>query len=232
MRLHRLLVVVLSLLAVQQARAAVSLISGPGTPVANPNNQRYYADPYNVDAVFYWTERTSYTLPADLVVSILPPGSFPADSTSHSNDNSLTVPSGSTIDSYLLNYDPQSGSVVARFHFDDPIAGLITNSRDTAANDHFMLSDYLINPLVPPANIPTAHYDARGIEPDAGDYVHWFGPNDIELHIGASSPGDQVRVITMAQAPEPATVAVLALGLPAILFRRRPLACGAHAARA
>ena len=165
MNSHRI-AAALSILAVtgQSLAAGISLVSGPGTLVVNPNNQRYYADPYNIDMVFYWTEQTSHVLANDLVVSVLPPGSYPTDVTSHSADSSLTIAQGTTIDSFLLYYDPQSSSTVASFAFDDPIVGLITNSATSDADDHFRLSDYLINPLVPGANIPVTHYDARGIE--------------------------------------------------------------------
>jgi len=204
----------------RQAVATISLVSGTGTAVANPNNHKYYADPYNITTVFYWSERSGVVLASNLVVSILPPGSYPTDSTSQSTDGSLTVPAGTVIDSYMLNFDPQSGSAVADFSFDKPIVGLITYSGTSAADDHLFLSDYLIDAAVPAANIPTGHYDARGIETTAGDFIHWVSPTEITISLGASSPGDQVRVITAQPVPEPATAAALLAGAAMMLWRR------------
>jgi hypothetical protein len=222
MNSHRI-AAALSILAVtgQSLAAGISLVSGPGTLVVNPNNQRYYADPYNIDTVFYWTEQSPHVLANDLVVSVLPPGSYPTDVTSHSADSSLTIAQGTTIDSFLLYYDPQSSSTVASFAFDDPIVGLITNSATSDADDHFRLSDYLINPLVPGANIPVTHYDARGIELGVGsDFIRWLSPTQIEIHLDAGDPGDQIRVITSA-IPEPASIVLVAMGLAAMVRRRR-----------
>ncbi len=220
--LRALIVVAITLIA-RPAFAGITQSGGPGIGqlVVNPNNMKYTADPYNIDRVFYWPEQTSHTLANDLAVSILPPGSFPSDSTTHADDNTLLIPQGTLIDSYLLYYDPQSGTTVASFLFDDPIVGLITNSRDSSpADDHFMLSDFLINPLVPAVNIPAAHFDVRGTEPTSGDFIRWLSPNEIEIHLSAGDPGDQIRVIT-SPVPEPASLILVAPAIAA-LRRRAP----------
>lgn len=201
--------------------AGIHLDAGPGMLVVNPVNMRYTPDAYDIDRVFFWTERTSHTLAADLVVSILPPASFPTDSTSQANDNSLLIPSGTTVDSYLLNYDPQSGSTIAVFSFDDPIVGLIANARDSDPNDHLFLSDFLANPLVPGANLPGGHVDMRGIETAAADFVRWLSPWQIEVHLGASTPGDQIRIIT-SPVPEPG-LTLLSATLLTAWFGSRPI---------
>lgn len=203
------------------AHAGIALVSGDGLLITDPNNQGYKSNFYNDPdpaPVRYWTERTNYLLANDLVVSILPPVSFPTTFNSHSNDDSLKIGSGTRIKSYFLYFDPRNDSVVARFRFDEKIIGLITNERNNAANDHFMKSDYLINPLVPAANIPTAHFGNRGLE-IAGDKVKFYADNDIEVDWSASSPGDQMRVITLV--PEPGALVALAIGMAALVTRRQ-----------
>jgi hypothetical protein len=221
MNISRALSICAILITAGQSLGAITFVSGG--PVINltiPNQMKYTGDAYNFNKVFYWTERTSFDLTSDLVVSILPPSTFTTDTT-HVDNNTLLVPSGTTVDSYYAYWDPQSGGTITRFHFDDPIVGLITNSRDSLpADDHFMLSDFLIDPLVPSGNIPTTHFDARGMEPASGDFVRWFSPTDIEIHFGAGDPGDQIRILT-SPVPEPACLLTLALGFAAMLPRRR-----------
>lgn len=207
----------------------IHLLAGPGTLVINPASMFYTADAYESPPPFFWTERTNHTLTADLVVSILPPVTFPNLSIAHSNDNSLTIANGTIVDSYYIHFDPVGGTTVATFSFDAPILGLVTNARDSAPNDHFMMSDYLIDPAVPGANLPAGHYDLRGIEPSINsDFIRWLNPFTIEVHLGASSPGDQIRIVTAFEpVPEPSAVLALglaSLGLVAVRKKRRRFA--------
>jgi hypothetical protein len=205
-----------------QTFGAITFVSGgPVMNLTNPTQMKYTGDAYNFNKVFYWTERTSFNLASDLVVSILPPTTFITDSTTHYDDNTHFIPSGTTVDSYYAYWDPQSGGTITRFQFDDPIVGIITNPRDSApADDHFMLSDYLIDPLVPSGNIPATHFDARGSEPLSGDFIRWLSPTVIELWFGAGDPGDQIRILT-SPVPEPTCLLTLALGFAAMVPNRR-----------
>ncbi|MBX7132520.1 MAG: PEP-CTERM sorting domain-containing protein [Fimbriimonadaceae bacterium] len=206
--------------AVFQAHAGITALGGPTTLITAPASMKYTANAYNTATVNYWVERENHLLANDLVISMLPPVSFPTNVTSHFNNNDNKIVAGTAIDSYYLYFDPSSGDAVARFQTDRTILGLITNERNNAANDHFMLSDYLINPLVPSGNIPASHFEARGMEIGANEYVRWLAPNQIEVHLSATNPGDQIRIITAA-VPEPATLAALGLGALSLLRRRR-----------
>lgn len=203
------------------AFAGIHHVSGPAFHITNPNDMKYRADAYGSTNVKFWTERENHPLANDLVVSMWPPVSFPTNVTSHFENNDNKIAAGTMIDSYYLYFDPRSSeNAVARFRFDMPILGLISNERNNAANNHFMLSDYLIDPAVPAGNKSTSHFNARGLEIGSNEYVRWIAANEIEVHLRASSPGDQIRVITQA-VPEPASMTALGLGLAALIRRRR-----------
>lgn len=203
------------------AHALITPISGDYLAVPNPADQKYIQNAYNDPdpaPVRYWTERTNYTLSSDLVISRFAPVVFPTTINSHPNNNDSKILAGTAIRVHYFYFDPASDSVVARFKFDDPILAIITNERGNATNDHFMLSDYLINPLVPVANKPASHFGERGLE-ISGDHVIFHAANEISVDWTASSPGDQMRIITAV--PEPGSVIAVGLGVAALLVRRR-----------
>ena len=212
--------------ASSMAAGGISYVSGnkPGVPVTDPLSMRYVANGYN-DAnnqvsVRYWSERQNVTLATPLVVSVLAPVSFPTVVTSHAENSLLTIAAGTAVNSHNIYFDPlNSASVEAVFRFDSPILGLITNERNNAANDHFMLSDHLILPSVPAANIPAAYFGARGLEMSSSERVTFVDANTVRINWTASNPGDQMRIIT--QVPAPGTLGCAGLALFAGTRRRR-----------
>lgn len=204
------------------AQAGISNVSGPGNLITNTADMKYKADAYQdlTAKVNYWTERENYTLTQDLVVSILAPGSFPTTFTTHAGNENNKIANGTQIASYYMYFDPKNAlGVNAKFKFDNNILGIVTNERTSAANDHFMLSDYLIDPGVAAGNKSAAHFTARGLEIGANEFIKFHSAKEIEIDWNASSPGDQIRVITAV--PEPASMAALAIGAVAMLRRRR-----------
>lgn len=204
----------------QSALAGITTVSGSTHLILNPNNMKYIADAYQLNPVQYWTETENVALATNTVVSILPPVSFPTNSTSHFNNELNTIAAGTRVNSYFVYYDPQSGSTRVRFQTDNPILGLVTNSRVSGVTDHFMLSDFLINPAVPVANRSPVHFDARGLEVSTSEFITWYAPNDIELNLNAATPGDQLRIITAV--PEPTSVLGLVAGFGLLLRKRNP----------
>ena len=207
--------------AATAAQAGVMAISGPTNLITDPNQMKYKADAYQTNTYNYWMEQQGHTLANNLVVSILPPGGYPVNSTTHSGNGSLTIAAGTMVDSHYFYYDPTgSTSAVARFKFDAPILGIISNETAGAASDHFLMSDFLMNPAVPVANQAVTHFTARGLEIGANDdFIRWIAADEIELHFTAASPGDQIRVLTAV--PEPMTMTVLGLGGLLVARRRR-----------
>ena len=205
------------------AQAGVTLVSGTGNLITNPNDMKYKANAYQdlTAQVNFWQEQEAYTLSSNLVVSMLPPASFPFTNTSHFNVNTNVISSGTKIASYYFYFDPKNTlDIEATFKFTNKILGIVSNERNNAANDHFELSDYLIPGAVPTANKVTGWFEARGLEISSTvDTVRWLNDRELKFNWRASSPGDQLRVITAV--PEPASMATLAIGAIALIRRRR-----------
>jgi hypothetical protein len=167
-----------------------------------------------------WNERQDVTLDRDVFVDLIHPGVY-----DHNSDlgyfNQYRIAAGTVVSSHLLYFDPRDQYRVENvsFVFDEPIVGIIVASdRFYVANrnftDYFLDSDFLGNPLTV---YPTTHYDDRGLELNQFDEFTFSVSGDrLYLNWGASTPGDQIRVITARPSssnPVPAPPALLlALG--------------------
>lgn len=203
-------------------RANASLISatGAGQIVAANANVGYKADffnsPNNGLKIYAWNERQNVSLPANFKVDIATMGSYQVPFASAN----ATMPKTMNVNSHYIYFDPKnSKSASATFTFDTPIVAIILSSGSNAANDHLLASDWLIPGTVPSANIPTSHFNARGVE-FGPEKVKWLSANTIDLNLTASSPGDQIRVLTSA-VPEPSTVFAIASGLAFMIKRKK-----------
>lgn len=182
------------------------LTAGPGVGYTAD----FFGDPILI--VHGWDEVQSYSLTAGLDVDITTFGSF--GSTSSLSPG--TIAAGSVVNSHTLYFDPSiGGGGQASFQFDSTVIGVIVNDV-TPFGDRFMQSDYLIPGVVPVGNIPTTHFDHRGIELDGSDSITVL-PTGITVSLSAGSPGDQIRVITRSVVPEPCSL----LGLPLLLVLAR-----------
>jgi hypothetical protein len=218
-------------------------VSGPGNildPAATSTGAtaNFFNDTGANRVVHAWNERQNVTLDHDLFVDITRPGVF-----DHNHDlgyyNQHRIAAGRVVSSHLLYFDPRNSHRVENvvFTFDEPIVGIIVASDRffTAAHnftDYFLDSDYLGNPL---SVYPTAHFEDRGLELNQFDeFTFSVSGNRLCLNWGASTPGDQIRVITarpnreLTPVPAPPGL-VLALAGSALLIlggliRRRVLA--------
>jgi hypothetical protein len=149
----------------------------------------------NNTIVYAWNELQNFTLGAGLTPEVLGP-----------------IAAGTVVNSHMLRFDPiQEGSAIGTATFDGPILGIFTS------RGSLDLTDFLGSPTTAYPGHPSA--PARGLE-DV-DFLAVTGPNSILIRWGASSPGDQIRVLT-AGVPEPGSVALLAgMGIAGGLFLRR-----------
>lgn len=164
-----------------------------------------------------WNEEQDFLLTSALKVDKTAAGTYFGGNVA---TTSPTIASGTRVASHYFYFDPRnSASITTTITFDRKILGIIFLDGTSSSNTGNLFgSDFLIPAGVPMANRASAWFGNRALE--GADKIVWTGTNQITLDLDASSPGDQVRVITEA-VPEPGTLAALGLGAIALLRRRR-----------
>lgn len=156
-------------------------------------------DTFQSNNLYGFDEDQNIVLGGPLTVDIVPGGP-------------LTLPVGTTVASHYIFFDPVTGTINGTVDFDSRIVAIITTT------DLLLASDFLAN-----TGVTYLNPGLRGLEP--GDVATISGAQQIRLVASASTPGDYIRVLTEyspgGQVPEPATLALVALGMVAAGLRGR-----------
>ena len=132
-----------------------------------------------------------------------------------STGTSGTLATGTIVASHYIFFDPYNFiTQVGWVDFDSDVIAIISSTANLNA------SDYLAN-----TGVTYLEPTLRGLE--GGDHVTIDAGNARRINVDwtASSPGDYVRILTSyspgAAIPEPGTLALLAIGLAGIGYKRR-----------
>lgn len=157
--------------------------------------------------MYVFVERSGIALPAETQVDISQPSTF------HelSDLTPASVPAGTLLDSYYVHFDPvgttTSRTLTAAVTFDQPVLGIQARTATLV-------------PSIPDLGSPSTLYDTvGGPGADYGqDYVTLASDlRTVGMTFTANSGQDEIRVLVAA--PEPVTLAPLAMAL--LLIRRR-----------
>ncbi|HXB71587.1 MAG TPA: PEP-CTERM sorting domain-containing protein [Candidatus Acidoferrales bacterium] len=207
-------VVVLVLVSAIPAFGGIVSFTPPVTLIPAPADARFNSVLESNTVAPLFVEMTGRTLTAPLTVDFNTPGTF--------NSNPVgalpVIAAGTIVDSYYLVTDPvgadpnNNRNFAGSITFDVPVLGLI-----------------VLDPEFASSNAAVGHtgtqYSTSGVgfELGGGELVALSADRRTVRFNATSAPAaDDIRIITAAEAPEPASIALFASGLAVLgLIRRR-----------
>ncbi|MBM3724912.1 MAG: PEP-CTERM sorting domain-containing protein [Acidobacteria bacterium] len=215
-------------LALSPAALSAGIIASSGDVVLETQAAAtYIADGFNdnctVCPIHVWDELKGFAFRSPIVLD-----SDLADPTKYYGDGSgtsqvqivsmggPTVPAFKRINSYYAYQDPISNHTsmgTITFGANEMVLGVLVHDASLAQTDFLRVAaaPYPLNPF----------FQARGLELGPERLKLSADRRTLFLDLTASSPGDQLRIITMEAIPEPGTVVLVAGALLAALIRRR-----------
>jgi hypothetical protein len=205
-------------------RSVDGVTFGPGTFPADPD---YTPDAFDVpNDVFVWAERvdfanddefnldTALNTPDTKYGRTGGPGAI-----TFADRSGPSVALNQMISSYLAYYDPPgnvSTPQTIRLRFDTPVLGIVVSESGLLNSDHLRV---LAAPYA-------GNYALRGLERTTDVASLSADRLTLMLYVSASTPGDQIRIITEdggVHSPEPTTMALVggACFLVALARRKR-----------
>ena len=199
------------LVAVGRAQATPISVTGAVSVIAAPADARLNSALESNTAAPFFTEVTHLVLPVNLTVDFTAPGTYSSNPVSTS-----TISAGTDVDSYYLVTDPvgadsaNNRTFIGSITFNTDILGAIVLDPEFAASNGIV-------------GHPGTLYSPAGVALELGapdTFTISADRRTLSFNMTSNVAADDIRIITAASVPEPASMLLLGTGLVGIGARR------------